>query len=324
MKVPLSIVIPVYNAAPWLCQCLDSLRSQTFSNWEAILIDDGSTDASSEICKEYAARDKRFSYFRHSYNRGVVSARRSGVQNAVGEMVGFLDADDWLEPDMYQEMITAADNGEAVVCGYFRHRGGVVECPSIFPGDGVYYGLSYENLILAEMLCNKERSAFDRTPTLWNMILPRELVGQVFEKMDKGMARGEDALCVYTCLLQMKSLACIKQPLYHYRVHGNSVMGREGFGDYNATLLFYRQLRKSLEHLRPKSLSQADSLFLYLISLGAYENPALLDYSEVKKLLWKERLIGSCLEWKNRILRMRIKSLFAPKSGTEKKMEDSI
>lgn len=312
MKPVLSIVVPIYNAAPWLCKCLDSLRAQTFLEWETLLIDDGSTDASADICREYVARDSRFHYWAQPH-AGVVCARRNGVRHAVGAMVGFVDADDWVEPDMYQEMMAATARVEAVVCGYFRHSDKDTSIHHSFPGTGLYDGLCYEPCILNEMLCAQDRRYFDCLPMLWNTLLPSNLLRQTLEKMDERMHRSEDALCVYTCLLQLRSLECLERPLYHYRVHANSAMGRVGFRNYQDTALFYQQLIRTVEHLRPALLPQVDSLFLYLISLGIYENPALLRYPVVRDVLRRERLVGCCREWRRRVFRMRVKSLFAPR-----------
>lgn len=323
MKPALSIVVAVYNAAPWLCRCLDSLRNQTFTDWEALLVDDGSCDASADICREFAARDKRFRFLKQPHS-GVVLARRSGVLNALGDRVGFVDADDWVEPDMYSEMMAAASGAEAVVCGYFTHSGDLVAAPPVFPGEGTYGGASYETLILNEMLCARDRSCFDSTPVLWNKLLPTHLVRQTMEKMDERMRRGEDALCVYTCLMQIGSLACIERPLYHYRVHSSSVMRRVGFSSYLDTALFYRQLTRAASELSPALLPQADSLFLYLISLGANENPELLGYPKVREALRRERLQGCCREWRRRVFYMRLKGLFAPRAVSKEKLEDYV
>ena len=96
-----SIIIPVYNVAPYLRECLDSVLAQTLTDWEAICIDDGSTDGSGAILDEYAAKDKRFKVI-HQKNAGVSAARNSGIDAATGEYVTFLDGDDaydrsWLE-----------------------------------------------------------------------------------------------------------------------------------------------------------------------------------------------------------------------------------
>lgn len=96
-----SIVIPVYNVAPYLRECLDSVLAQTFGDWEAICVDDGSADGSGAILDEYAARDKRFLVI-HQPNGGVSAARNKGLDMAKGEWIGFLDADDIWRPDLLQ------------------------------------------------------------------------------------------------------------------------------------------------------------------------------------------------------------------------------
>ena len=94
----MSIIVPVYNAEQFLSQCLDSIISQSNSSWEAILVDDGSTDGSLQICKTFADSDKRFRVF-HKTNGGVSSARNLGIENACGEWINFVDADDMIPTD---------------------------------------------------------------------------------------------------------------------------------------------------------------------------------------------------------------------------------
>jgi len=114
----LSIVVPVYNAEPYLQKCLESIRNQIFQNFEVLMIDDGSTDGSSIICDDYATLDERFIVI-HQNNQGVSAARNKGLEIAQGYYVGFVDSDDWIEPDMYEKMIIAAmnDMNDIVICG---------------------------------------------------------------------------------------------------------------------------------------------------------------------------------------------------------------
>ena len=92
----ISVIIPVYNAEKYLYRCIDSVLVQTFTNWELLLIDDGSKDSSGVICDEYAAKDARVRVF-HKENGGVSSARNLGLDNARGEWVAFVDSDDYIE-----------------------------------------------------------------------------------------------------------------------------------------------------------------------------------------------------------------------------------
>lgn len=102
-----SIIVPVYNAEKYIRKCLDSILAQTHTNWEAILVDDGSPDNSGAICDEYAAKDNRFRVI-HQENGGVVNARNKAIATANGEHLAFVDSDDYIEPDMLKEMVSLA------------------------------------------------------------------------------------------------------------------------------------------------------------------------------------------------------------------------
>ena len=121
MNSPLiSIIIPVYNAEKYLRQCLDSVLAQTYTNWECLLVDDGSKDSSGTICDEYASKDSRFKVF-HKENGGVSSARNVGIDNMTGEFVSFIDADDLLYPSSLAELIVGIKDGVGSSVGGFIH-----------------------------------------------------------------------------------------------------------------------------------------------------------------------------------------------------------
>ena len=102
-----SIIVPVYNAEKYLRKCIESIRSQTLEDIQIILVDDGSVDLSGEICDEYAKSDERIGVI-HKPNRGLVSARKSGLQLAKGDYIGFVDSDDWIEKDMFSDLYQLA------------------------------------------------------------------------------------------------------------------------------------------------------------------------------------------------------------------------
>ena len=119
MKI--SVIIPIYNAEPFLCACLDSILTQTYSELDIILINDGSIDGSGAICDRYAAIDERIRVV-HQKNGGVSRARNRGLELAVGELVSFVDADDTLEPDMYELLVKLMEKHQTDIshCGYKR------------------------------------------------------------------------------------------------------------------------------------------------------------------------------------------------------------
>lgn len=121
-----SVIVPVYKAEKWLHRCVDSILAQTMEDFELLLIDDGSPDKSGEICDEYAAKDSRVRVF-HKENGGVSSARNLGLDNAQGEWISFVDADDLVEKNYIAELLCSIKNeGSLVVSGLKKEKNGIV------------------------------------------------------------------------------------------------------------------------------------------------------------------------------------------------------
>ena len=120
----LSIIIPVYNVEQYLKKCLESVLNQTYQEFECILVDDGSTDASGRICDEFAISDSRITVI-HKENGGLVSVRKAGLKNASGRFIGCVDSDDWVEPDYFEKLLKMQKKYDAdIVAGnLFRDIG---------------------------------------------------------------------------------------------------------------------------------------------------------------------------------------------------------
>lgn len=114
----ISVIVPIYNVEKYLRKCIDSILNQTYSNLEIILVDDGSPDGCSKICDEYALKDKRIIVI-HKINGGLSSARNAGLDIAKGDYIAFVDSDDWIEPNMYEEMLSfmQSEQLDLVECG---------------------------------------------------------------------------------------------------------------------------------------------------------------------------------------------------------------
>lgn len=130
MNPKVSIIIPIYNTAPWLPKCLESCLAQTYDNIEIVLIEDGSPDNCGEICDSFAEKDARVTVI-HQENRGVSAARNAGLERASGELILFVDSDDWIDPDMVKRMVEGqlAGQYDLVICGvrHFRNEQIVLE-----------------------------------------------------------------------------------------------------------------------------------------------------------------------------------------------------
>ena len=114
-----SVIVPIYNVEKYLKRCIDSILNQTYKNLEIILVDDGSPDKCPQICDEYAKSDKRIKVI-HKQNAGVSAARNDGLAIAQGDLIGFVDSDDFIHPSMYEEMVNylVSQDCDLVSCGF--------------------------------------------------------------------------------------------------------------------------------------------------------------------------------------------------------------
>ena len=136
----LSIIIPIYNAEQTLGRCLDSVVNQTLRDIEIILVDDGSTDDSFSLCEEYAQRDSRIILIHKEENKGLVAARKTGIEKAPSEYVTYIDSDDWIDPDTYRELVLEMENdgSDLVIAGHYTEDEGKIEAVNGEVEAGVY------------------------------------------------------------------------------------------------------------------------------------------------------------------------------------------
>lgn len=227
----LSIVVPIYQVEQYLRQCIDSILSQTFSDFELILVDDGSTDACPKICDEYVESDTRV-FVIHTSNKGSLKARTTGIRRAKGRYVGFVDSDDWISPSMYERLIrVATDTGADIVIG-----NGLRIPPKGKPRDftnqapfGYYDRKKMFEIIYPQMLGNRDLYGNRRIqPSLCLKIFKRELIENAHEEMQDSIVLGEDMACTYTSILQANSIYIMDKSFkeYYYRYNSQSITWR--------------------------------------------------------------------------------------------------
>ena len=206
-----SVVIPVFNVARFLPACLDSLVAQTFADWTCLLVDDGSTDGSAEICRRYAARDPRLAV-RHATNGGAYAARAVGLSAADGEAVYFCDADDILHPELLATLVSALESTAADFA--------YVDAAE-FPEDGTpAFRLP---AAAAEQVADPFPLYVRRTCglALWHCLFRRAaLAGLVFAE---DIRRGADRLFTFEFLRRNPRLAQVPAALYGYRQRCGSI-----------------------------------------------------------------------------------------------------
>ena len=215
----MSVIVAIYNVEPYLDRCLSSIVTQTYSNLEIILVDDGSTDRSSSICDEWAQRDKRVKVI-HKKNGGAGYARNSGLEAATGEYVAFVDSDDYLEPEMYRQLMqeAASNKIDCVYCG-FRQQLPSLQFADVIEMGAMRYGKDdIEHLsrrFVMDFWCNRLNFG------IWHGVFRRELINFKFVNERENMS--EDLLFTLMFLRNCKSFSYIPSALYNYMFNAKSL-----------------------------------------------------------------------------------------------------
>ena len=215
MKPKLSIIVPVYNMEKFLHRCIDSILSQTFNAYEIICVNDGSTDGSQDILEEYARKDARI-HILTKPNGGLVSARKAGVAIAGGEYIGFVDSDDWIEPEMFDRLYAIAKrySVDIVTSGYYQ-EGNYVSVSY----DTVNTGL-YEKETIRELrnhfFFNFDKKDRGIIASLCTKIMKAKILKKVLPMILDNITMGEDKMTTLSFLLHCDSAFILPEAYYHY------------------------------------------------------------------------------------------------------------
>lgn len=219
--VLIEVVIPVHNTEKYIYSCLSSLVNQTFNLWHATIIDDGSTDSSADICRDFCTRySKKFSYFFKSHE-GPGAARNYALDycGINAETVYFLDSDDFIDPDMLEKMFTAMqkDNSQMAVCGYVRH---IVNKRRVFNyrRSGVINGKE----LCVSLLEGEEIGNFS-----WNKLFRRDLFDNI-RFSEKCFY--EDVSTIYKAVLNSDKISVLQDAFYHYVWRKDSIVSNSSVG----------------------------------------------------------------------------------------------
>lgn len=207
MPINISVIVPVFNAEKYLCQCIDSILSQSYTDFELLLIDDGSIDKSGDICDEYARKDDRVRVF-HKENGGVSSARNLGLDNAKGEWISFVDADDRVETDYLENLISHVNNTIDLVVSYAR----------IFDKNGnscreVYPSKLITNENFEEMFVENDMN-WHTAP--WSKLYRHEIIKKYNLTFCERMHISEDALFNFQFMMCSRSIYISSDTDYCY------------------------------------------------------------------------------------------------------------
>ena len=249
IKGYISVIIPVYNCENYLSKCLESVIHQTYDKLEIILINDGSTDQTDRICKDYAAKDLRINYLTQS-NHGVAYARKRAVEKARGEYVGFVDADDHIDENMYELLQTNLGDADLVTSGFIYQGKKMYDA---IPGK-LYHTEKEIKYLHENMFLFEKSSESGITPNLVNKLFLTEKLKATVKKVATDIFIGEDADVVYKYILSCNSIFVSDICAYHYECHNESAVHSVNYNYLNNWNNLYLSLKKEIERVCYKEL----------------------------------------------------------------------
>lgn len=249
MKQPkVSIIIPIYNAEKYLYQCLNSIKNQSYKNIEVIMVNDGSTDTSSDICEKYL-EDCRFKLI-NKKNGGVSSARNIGIEECSGEYILFVDSDDWCDINLLTETIEGNEIYDLICFSYFK----------AYKDKEIKEELRVEkdSDIKKEILFNKTIGGY-----LWNKVFKSKIIKEYHIKFNENISYCEDLLFIKKYIEYVKKVKYINKPLYYYRIRKSSI-SNNFYSIKNISILNACELL--IDEYREDKIFVNDLMFSYILN----------------------------------------------------------
>lgn len=279
MSIELSIIVPVYNVEKYLNECIDSIRNQTFSNFECLLINDGSTDSSGSICDEVSKIDNRFKVF-HIKNGGVSNARNVGISNAIGKFITFIDSDDFIENNAYQKIFDIINKTNSDIC-----------CFNFYTYDEIK-GINKIPFNNKDLITN-----YIKFPINMNSLCNKVIRASIFKEnnylFDTDIIVSEDMLLSFKLLNSTDKIVFIDDYFYYYRYNLNSAtkskMTQRKIDDT------YKSYEKVSDFCKEKNISKSSRKLLRYLNANAvrpylvvkeYFNPSKFRSLVLKNNVW--------------------------------------
>lgn len=288
--INLSVIVPVYNTEQYLEKCIDSILRQNIPEMEVILIDDASSDGSGRICDKCAEQHENVVVCHQESNRGLVRARKKGLELSQGHYVTYVDSDDYMEENTLSQMLELMEREKAdlIACGFQKDDGTQCTAFDNRVATGVYAGDTLKSLYNC-VLCNEPFFTFGIIPALWVKMFRKELLTEVQYDVPDTVTMGEDVAVFFPALLRAKKIVVANGIQgYHYMI-SNSTMTKTFSDSYFPgihTLCEYLKgvFRKYHHHSLLKQLEIYRSWLVLMGVYGIYADPAK-NASDRKRLL---------------------------------------
>lgn len=279
----ISVIVPIYNSLKYLSKCVESILNQTCRDLEIILVDDGSTYLCGKVCDEYAVQDSRIRVI-HKENGGSTSARKVGLEIANGEFIGFVDGDDWIEPDYYERMLAAQEKTDAdiVSSGHFHDIG----MDSKQVKDNFAVGIYTREQLLPTMLYKGRFFEYGVQPHMVTKLFKKEILIKTQMCIDNRIVIGEDAAVVYPSMLEAEKIYISDICAYHYIQHSNSMTKREIKNGADIYELLFGHLEgvfkeKKVWGILEPQLKQYKKYLLFMHQISVFDEKVLVPYGGI-------------------------------------------
>lgn len=295
----ISIIVPVYNVEKYLKVCLDSIKNQTYNNFEVIMINDGSTDKSKKICEEYT-KDVRFILINQN-NQGLSGARNTGLKNITGEYVLFIDSDDWIEKNCLEVCIQNIKNYncDVIFFPYIKEKGTSKEKVKLFESEQLFPEEKVQKIILRRLfgLIDNELKnplKLENLNTAWGKLYKLEIITEKF--IDTRLIGTEDCIFNIYNLFNCKKIYYTEKTFYHYRKTNTDSLTKNykknlfGQWSYLYELMLNFILNKKLDNFYKKALNNRIILNSFALVLNILQSNLSINEQklELKKLINKK------------------------------------
>lgn len=270
MSPLISIIVPIYNAEKYIHRCITSIQNQTYKNLQIVLVNDGSTDGSYELCKNYAQKDTRITLVSQK-NQGVVAARKTGVREAVGEFIGWVDADDWIEEDYIEKLVNLQKESEAEIVAVAHYHD--IGTGSSLVKNGIDAGVYEANSLVSKMLCTGSFFEYGIGPHLYTKLFSAHILKKTQSEVTENIIAGDDAAVVYSSILEAKKICISDIAGYHY-IQNPGSLTKMSFGDEKTrvdSLISFLENKFREKNVFEKTKRQLQVYRNYLLALRQIE-----------------------------------------------------
>lgn len=265
MGAQISIIVPIYNVEMYLPKCISSILQQTYQDIQVILVDDGSTDRSGKICDDFSKTDDRVEVI-HKKNGGLVSARKAGLAAARGQYIGFVDGDDYIDPNMYGDLL---DN---LICtgADFVHTGLQRNGMHILQLTDEVLDISQNKAGFIEKYILSTDSEEHINHSVVTKLFKAEFIRQCYSEVPDSQAVGEDLINLIICILQGNRMSILNASYYHYTARNTSITQERNDTAYLTTIRLFQIIENILKkydcYAEMKDMLEKDWLRLFLCS----------------------------------------------------------